>query len=166
MGSNLATKSSSLVTSKTGCFGDLLGVTALELLAVNLLSGVFELMFDFATFGVSSFLWGVLFGVFGGSLGVVFGDIFGVVFGDTFGDNFGWILLGGVFGGVFRGLLEDVFGGILEGVGDVFEEIVGWFSFTLFGCSLIGSRITSDCKLFGGSGFELSSMFISNSKKH
>ena len=46
LGSNLGSKSSSLVTSTTGCFGDLLGVTALELLAVNLLSGVFELMFD------------------------------------------------------------------------------------------------------------------------
>ena len=91
------------------------------------------------------------------------GDIFGVVFGDPFGDVFGWILLGGVFGGVFRGLLEDIFGGILEGVGDVFEEIVGGFSCTLFGCSLIGSRMTSDCKLLGGSGFELSSMFFSNS---
>ena len=164
MGSNLATKSSSLVTSKTGCLGDLLGVTALELLAVNFLSGVFELMFVFAAIGVSSLLWGVRFG---GSLGVVFGDIlgdiFGVVFGDPFGDVFGWILLGGVFGGVFRGLLEDIFGGILEGVGDVFEEIVGGFSCTLFGCSLIGSRMTSDCKLLGGSGFELSSMFFSNS---
>ena len=74
------------------------------------------------------------------------------------------MIIGGVFGGVFGGLLEVASGGIILD-GDVLEEIAGGFSLRLFCCSLIGSRITSVCKLFGGIGFELSSMFFSDSKK-
>ena len=85
LGSNLGSKSSSLVTSKTGCFGDLLGVTALK---VDFLSGVFELIFDFAANDVSP-LWGVFFGVFGGSIGIIFGDVLRDFFGDNFGDVLG-----------------------------------------------------------------------------
>ena len=94
-------------------------------------------------------------------LGGIFGETFGVVFGDTLGDIFGWIFAG-LLGGVFGGLLEGFFGGILDG--DVLEQIVGGFSLRLYCCSLIGSRITSVCKLFGGIGLELSSMFFSDSK--